>query len=389
VALLMFVYFLFIGVGDFYLVHKVLRRPHLTWFTFPVVALGFCVLAYFLAYGSKGTEIRVNQVDLIDVDVASRQARATTWFNVFSPAMETYDLSMQTVLPGALQFALPDREMVEHGSYLAWMGMPGSGIRGMSQETTSVVSTSRYDFSAGIEEMERVLIPTWSTKSFVARRQGVVEVPDDATSDGLPVAMLVDDDESPSGTVTNRFDFALNNCVLVYKSWAYELGTIEPRAVVRLGPSTQRRQLKSLLTGRAWVKGEKTYREETPPYDQANTDFGYVLRAMMFFGVDGVRSYTGLANGYQSFVDLSRALKTNRAILVAETPGAGGKSVAHASRLLRSGHPIGSDSDRRAVFYRFLLPVDAPRNVSSFPCERDAGDLPASASVNRTELGAS
>ena len=41
---------------------------------------------------------------------------------------------------------------------------------------------------------------------------------------------------------------------------------------------------------------------------------------MTFYEAAGGLRYTGLANRYQGFVDLSDLLKTNRAVLVAEAP---------------------------------------------------------------------
>ena len=111
----------------------------------------------------------------------------------------------------------------------------------------------------------------------------------------------------------------------------------------------------TLLTGRKWVKSEDAYREETPPYDQASVDVAYILRAMMFFEAGGGQGYTGLANGYQSFIDLSRLLKTDRAILLAQAPADVTKSLGR--KVLRDGKVLAEQETRRDVFFRFLLPV--------------------------------
>ena len=47
-----------------------------------------------LAYALKGSELRVNQVDLVDFDAATGLVRGTSWVNLFSPASEAYDLSL-------------------------------------------------------------------------------------------------------------------------------------------------------------------------------------------------------------------------------------------------------------------------------------------------------
>ncbi len=96
----------------------------------------------------------------------------------------------------------------------------------------------------------------------------------------------------------------------------YELGTLQPGESARLGPMAKRSDLKTLLTGRRAVRDEgENYRQQTTPYDQSSTDIPYILRMMMFYKAAGGRSYTGLWNDYQGFVDLSDLLKADRAIL--------------------------------------------------------------------------
>ena len=85
------------------------------------------------------------------------------------------------------------------------------------------------------------------------------------------------------------------------------------------------------------------------------TDIPYVLRAMMFYEASGGRRYTGMANAYQGFVDLSTLLKADRAILVAQGPAAGREH--QGAQLLRDGQPLMSSQDRHVTIYRFVFPV--------------------------------
>ena len=101
--------------------------------------------------------------------------------------------------------------------------------------------------------------------------------------------------------------------------------------------------------------GEK-YRHEATPYDQASTDNPYILRMMMFYEEAGGRSYTGLWNAYQSFVDLSTLLKADRAILVAEVPD-GVQEKWRGADLLRDGRPLGGAQNKHVTLCRFVFPV--------------------------------
>ena len=68
-------YILLIGPADYFFLRKVVRRMEWTWLTFPLVVALVCVAAYVLAYRLKGDQLRVNQIDLVDVDAASGQMR--------------------------------------------------------------------------------------------------------------------------------------------------------------------------------------------------------------------------------------------------------------------------------------------------------------------------
>jgi hypothetical protein len=76
---------------------------------------------------------------------------------------------------------------------------------------------------------------------------------------------------------------------------------------------------------------------------------------MMFYEAAGGRRYTGMANAYQGFVDLSTLLKADRAILVAQGPAAG--QDRQGAQLLRNGQPLMNSQDRHVTIYRFVFPV--------------------------------
>ena len=99
VAGLIVVYILLIGPGDYFFLRKVVGRMEWTWLTFPLIVALVCVGAYVLAYRLKGDQLRVNQIDLVDVDAASGRMRGTTWLNVFSPRMESFNFAVEPRWP--------------------------------------------------------------------------------------------------------------------------------------------------------------------------------------------------------------------------------------------------------------------------------------------------
>ena len=333
-------YLLAIGPLDYFLLRRFVGRMQWTWLTFPAIVITFCVAAYFLAIGLKGREVRIHQADLIDVDTTTGLVRGTSWANVFSPRMRSFDLSLRPEF-AAGEASQPADVLV------SWLGLPGAALGGMNARTSNPVRwTEQYDFSRDLSEMRGVPIPVWSTKSLVARWSG--------HSDECLDAKLSDDVLAPSGTITNTFDFPLSNCVLAYRRWAYDLGSLEPGQSVRLGPMSKRSELKTLLIGRKieFSKAKDRYHQQATPYEQSSVDAAYIIRTMMFFEKADGRQYTMLSNGYQNFVDLGDLLDADRAIFIAE-----GSAGGPAAAWLDDRRPIAEKNRQHVTLYRFVLPI--------------------------------
>ncbi len=123
VACLIVVYILLIGPVDYFFLRKYAKKMAWTWLTFSSIVVLVSLGAYLLAYQLKGNRVRVNQIDLVDVDAASGLMRGTAWMNVFSPRTESYDFSVRPQQSDARVLT-------------AWLGLPGSGLGGMDPRTT-------------------------------------------------------------------------------------------------------------------------------------------------------------------------------------------------------------------------------------------------------------
>jgi len=353
VVMLVVLYILAIGPGDYFLLRKVVRRMQLTWITFPLIVVAFSVTAYVLAHRFKGALVRVNQLDMVDVDCTgedgdrSGRVRGTAWANVFSPRMGRYDLAFQPRLPAG-------GPVGQTTALTAWLGLPGNALGGMDPTAAEPdIWREPYDFATELNALRGVPIQVWSTKSLTARWTGRI---------GAGVeARLTEEDSLPAGTITNALAFPLAECLLAYGSRVYELGTIEPGRSITVGPRlNQPRELKSLLTGRQILFNpeKEDYRPQVTPYDRASLDVEYILRTMMFFEDAGGRRYTGLSNRYQGFVDLSHLLKTNRAVLVGRAEAGASNAPRHGATLLCNGRPIPQGQLRHTTIYRFVFPVE-------------------------------
>lgn len=357
VVVLIVVYILLIGPGDYFFLRKVARRMEWTWLTFPLIVLLFCIGAYVAAHRLKGDRVRINQVDLVDVDcdphAQSGLVRGTSWMSIFSPRAQSFNLSLRP--------KLPDGTVPRHAkATLAWLGLPGGALGGMDPRTSDpVLWTEGYDFSPELDAMQNVPIPIWSTKSLTARWT--------ARTRACPTAELVEEGRFPVGRITNTLSFPLSKCFLVYGRYAYtlktrdnqddpgRLGTLQPRESTAVDAWTWRSELKTVLNGQS----SRTQPDQAPPGDRAVVELPDILQAMMFFEATGGRPYAGAGNGYQDFVDLTHLLKTNRAILVAQGPGGRGQP-GHGADLLcedRNDQPITAEVDQHVTIYRFVFPV--------------------------------
>jgi hypothetical protein len=345
VALLIGGYALLIGPADYFFLHKIVRRTILTWVTFPVIIVAVSAAAYGLVYQFKGARTRAHQADLIDVDAAGGTIRATTWASVFHPRTEALDLSARAKVPG-------DKGERRVAARMAWFGLPGSALGGMSPRTINLSPwTEPYDFSPPLDRIQGLPIQAWSTRGVTANWQ--IEAP-------CPVrAELTDEGQSLAGELTNGLAFPLSQCLLAYGYWAHDLGTIAPGQTVRLDASTKRGELRTFLTGRKLVfdKKQDKYFQDTTPYDRSSVDIAKILRTMMFFDAAGGTTYTGLLNGYQHFIDMSSMLKADRAILVAVGDVSSSDSGRPGTELLRDGQPLAGKDDPRVTVLRVVFPL--------------------------------
>jgi hypothetical protein len=331
---LLVVYLVLVGPADYFFLRKVTGRMTLTWITFPLVVVAFCAGTYVLASRLKGDQVRVHQVDLVDVDSTTGLLRGTSWATVFSPVADQYDLAFEPQMPAAGQ-----RPSV----LVAWFGLPGSGLGGMDPKTSPPLAwTQGYAFSPELDRLVGVPIPTWSTRSLTARWTAQASVPVEAS--------LREEERALTGKVLNRSGITLADALLCHGGWAYELGTLAPGDGVVLDRASARRDLRTFLTGQRYVVKEG--RQLPTPYDRSSSDTTYILRAMMFYRAAGGRQFTGLHHRYQAFVDASDLLRAGNAVLVAQAGGG-----PHGARWLRDGQALGSPDDLHCTVYRFVFPV--------------------------------
>ncbi len=339
VALLIGGYLLAIGPFDYYLVRKVLNRPEWTWITFPLYVALACGIAWGLAYRFKGDQLRMNQVDLIDLDLEGRLVRGTTWANLFSPRADSYDLTIQPKTP----VAVAARDAV-----LSWLGAPGGGLGGMDSRGRVGLFRRPYEIWPGPGKLVGLPIQVWSSKSMIGRWSADLPagVGSQLRETGSRASRLLSGIE---GTIDNPFGVPLEECVVLYGDSAYVVGSLAAGQPARITRDTRWQTIKSYF-GTATRVG---FQAEAAAWDEDTADPATVLRVMMFYRAIGGYTYTqGMLNGYQRFVDLSPALAGGQAVLLGSGP-----LERPAVELPQAGSPLsGADNQSRAI-YRIVAPV--------------------------------
>ena len=340
IVVILLLYTVLIGPTDYFLLKKI-GRMSWTWVTFTLVVILFGVGIFWFAHRMKGDQLRLHRIDLVDVDTTNHQVRGTSWANLFSPAGQRYDLAFSSNLPDYLENQ--DRSVL-----FSWLGLPGRGLGGMNPRAAEgSVWRKPYDFATNHTAMDGVPLLNWSTKSFTARWSGKWS--------GNFAFKLQEKDELPVGEVTNPLkNQTLENCLLIYDRWAYQLGTLGPGESITIDGLQGRIRLNTLLTGRKIVMetGSDKVQEQVDSYDIENTDPAYVHKMMMFYKAAGGEAYTGLANRCQPFVDLSNFLGPDRAMLVGRLP----VEAAAVTTFTVDGKPL--PSDQHTTIFRFILPVE-------------------------------
>ena len=240
VAFFIFLYILLIGPGDYFLLKKVFKRMELTWITFPAIVLAVSALAYIAAYAVKGRELRINKVDVLDVDQTSGMVRGTSVVNLFSPQNRDYGVSF---VPLPMDQAPPEKPSKSTGAEVltSWMGTPENQFGGMGNSGRMGFSSGGYSAEpvGSSERLEGVRVAIWSTKSLTSRWYG--PSPNLVEADLLPSGI-----DRLTGTVVNRLPIPLEDAILVFGRQVYQIGDMAPNVVIRV-ELTKDRYLSGLL----------------------------------------------------------------------------------------------------------------------------------------------
>ena len=342
IALLIGLYILCIGPGDYFLLHKFFKKMELTWITFPLVSLIFCGLAIGISIATRPDTIKINQLEIIDIDTINGEVRGTVWGNLYSPVGQTCSIGLEK--SHQLGFEI-------ESDLLTWHGLPGNGLGGMTTTANPGLLKTNYEQSFKVSEngqtldteIENLPLQVSSTKPVFATWWASIEPESRIQLNRDPRLTQL------RGRVNYKLPFKLKNCRLIFENWAYVLeNPLNPSDTFDVQTGTTEKSLKSILTRK--VKLKKSDRSENSPWDPTDIRVNRIADIMMFYQASGGMAYTNLSHQYHSFTDMTDQLNLHRAILVGEVdkPGA---------ILKINGESAQSQYDQTTTIVRILLEV--------------------------------
>lgn len=313
------VYAIAVGFVDYLLVHYLLRRPQLTWFTMPLWAIGvFAVVAFEAeSSGSSTARTSVQTLSVIDHETVSGTVRATALNSVASLDRKRIDASLSDAAIGEAADTLLPVEAARIG----WLAAPETTFGGLYRDATVASSALAYRATesrsgfAGVPiepRGSRLFATTWSSKQ----------------SSRLLQVNLSLSGTRPQGTITHSFPAAITD-------WAFAVGRnfVRPRQPTPLEPgepfevSAETCTIQSLrdvmigLKRLEVIEGKNGNRPRTEAertdYDPTSLVHSDALLTATFFSKAGGLGYTGIRDsGSPNGLDLSKHLDYDRIVFI-------------------------------------------------------------------------
>jgi len=350
VALLILVYIALIGPVDYFVLKKIFGRLELTWITFPLIVIGISVASYYSAYWLKGDQVRVNRVEMLDLDTTTETLRGQQFFSIFSPLIARYSVTTEPGLAVGGTWAdlgmgrAPlDRWTAASGSLVDFSRMGGGG---------GLFGAGGYGY-AGPEPITIVDAPIriWSVKSFVSQWLAKSATP--VVDANLRRGDLIVDQTGLVGSVTNRLGVTVQNAWLLSNEYAFQLGTLKPgdTATLELG---KQRPINSLLNEYNSVNNDQS---RSSHETQWAGDFSFLLNLTV--ATRDKAGMTSMKNQTLSNWSLKPLLDAGKVVLIGQISEPASKLWINAPPVAGQEPPPVPGVESRMTFLRIVMEPSA------------------------------
>jgi hypothetical protein len=376
--LLLLFYAAVIGPLDYLLVHRVLRRPALTWVTLPLLV---CIAGWWLhglAVEANGEVSQFNQTGILDIDAATATIRGRTAVTLYATDSTQTDVAIAPRSPW-----LSDNQ--KSPPRLEWFSPPEATFGGAFRDASGSLFRPEYLLGSMQRSFEAERVPQliWSSRRFVATWQTKAPrelVSSDLVSRGRGIL---------AGKMTHHLPGALRDVVVVFDDQIfvnpYESEWHPGEALDVSSAAFERTDLGAFLRRRVTTRVEKKAGESgaeflvaDTAYDPLGSDPAAIFRILTFYNAAGGSDYTGLANDVLASHDFTHLMRMGRAVVLGRLD----TMSADVTIAARSGDEF--QPARQTQFVRIALPVfpdesEPPATLPLFET-RDAGETPPNGS---------
>ncbi|MBM80430.1 MAG: hypothetical protein CMJ78_07545 [Planctomycetaceae bacterium] len=352
VMALIVAYLLIVGPLDYLIVHKVLKRPHWTWWTLPLVIASTGLLGVVAGGKANGDRMLLNQLDVIDIDQHTNTVRTFGWMTPYSPASNRHTLRVvsspiENGEPATLNKKQPN---------VSWHGLAESAFGGMYRQGGFELARPTYRFDNSHAGFESFPLMVWSTKT--------IESDWAYHSEGLVKSNLSSRGYGQlRGSVTHHLPGTITDWVVAYGNQVYRPRSERFRSIRPNQPwlpastGIQMRELRGYLTRTVATQIEDSSGTHgdvmvaQSAYDPLNRDLHEIIKMLTFHDAAGGTKYTGLRNSSLAKFDLSEILTLERAVLFGKL-----ELDSPINQLELDGESVAST--RQSTFVRILVPVE-------------------------------
>lgn len=329
------IYAIAIGAIDFLLVHYLLRKPQLTWFTMPLWAL---VVFAVVAFEDTQTDPdkttgrqSIRTLTVIDHDVASGVVRASAMSSVASA--DRTRLAVNLCEQPFAESTSDPLQLFKDEARIGWLAPPEATFGGLYRSATISNDALSYESDASRNHFSRVPFEPRGTRLFQTAWSGTIDG-SESDSDVLASISLQLSGTRPVGRIEHNFPGTIS-------SWALAVGRnfVQPMEPAPLEPgkpfevtieNCRSQSLRDRMIGmrRTQVfdgsrskqkKNESNTRlrtiAERQEYDPTSLNHAEALLTATFYDRAGGIDYTGIRNsGSPQGLDLSDRLGFDRVV---------------------------------------------------------------------------
>ena len=347
---------LLVGPFDYFLVRHILKRPWMTWFTFPIliallafwgingVASQYSITSNQYSISSKLKEKQMgdsedavgNQCLVIDYAADVKRERHFGYVKLFCEETGRYDIESEIEIP---------LENARSTGLFTPAAIPEQSFRGYYRESGIHLDQAAYQVSP--LKMESLSTPIYNRSTVLfeitgSNKIGTPKVNSEATTEKekhkkktntqvIEHQLASSGRNQLGGKLTYRLNVPLSNWILAYGKLIYYVDSENSLAELNSGETIQlpslavnQKEFTAFMTGKTTqaVKRKTGVGEDMlvrrKNYDPFSSDLTSILRTTTFHETIGGQQYTSLTNIDLISWDFSPLLKLNRAILIGQ-----------------------------------------------------------------------